>query len=139
MNFRASLFRVFFICAAVLVVAPLRGQGHASWHLSSGLDTHGVRHYGDQYPSRAPWMNDVIHTVSLEYPVSERALHHGGSGVARLTLDLKTGSVKKVTILRSTGFPILDRCAQTSFSQWRWIPSRWKEAEGPMPFTCGQR
>jgi TonB family protein len=137
MNFRAALLCVLLICAAVLLVAPLYGQGHASWHLSSGLDAHGVRHYGDQYPGRGPWMDDVIHTASLDYPASERASRHQGSGVVRLTLDLKTGSVSKVTILRSTGFPVLDRSAQTSFGQWRWKPGRWKEVDVPVTFTIG--
>ena len=127
------LFPIFVaLCASV---ASLLGQGKPSWHIATGLDAHGVRHYGDQYSGRAPWMNDITYKFAPDYPLGERVIHHVGSGLFRVSLDLKTGSVTSVRMLKSTGFPVLDQCASDAFRRWRWRPGKWKEVDLPVTFT----
>ena len=84
-------------------------------------------------------MNDVVHMVQPEYPQSERAQNHRGSGLLRLTLDFKTGSVAQVAILKSTGYSALDNSAVVAFRQWRWRPGKWKQIDVPMTFTFGRQ
>ncbi len=127
------LFPIFVaLCASI---ASLRGQGKPSWHIASGLDAHGVRHYGDQYSGRPPWLTDITYKFTPDYPMDERAKHHVGSALFRLSLDLKTGSVTTVRMLKSTGFPVLDQLAVDAFRQWRWRPEKWKEVDLPITFT----
>jgi TonB family protein len=99
----------------------------------NAVDAKGLRHRGSE------WMNDLVVTSRPEYPRSERAQHHTGSGLLRLTLDLKTGSVTRVAIVRSTGFPALDNSAIAAFREWRWKPGRWKEIDVPITFGFGLR
>jgi TonB family protein len=123
-------------CVAVLISSPaLNAQGRSSWWFSSAVDAQGVRHWGSDYPGRAPWMDDATKTVAPKYPYEDRARHQAGSGLFRLTLDLKTGSVTNVTIIQSTRVPTLDNSATDSFRQWRWKPGKWKEIDIPVTFT----
>ena len=50
--------------------------------------------------------------------------HRGiaGRGVFRLTIDVKTGRVSEVKVLRSTGYQILNELAAKAFLQWRFQP-----------------
>ena len=104
---------------------------------TSAIDAKGIRHSdkGRAHPGRlAPWMQDRVHAVGPFYPRTERAARHEGRGEFRLQLDLKTGQVRKVIVVKSTGFPILDRCAVMALRQWRWKPGRWREIELPVTF-----
>ena len=98
---------------------------------TNAVDAKGVRHRGNE------WTNDIVVTSRPIYPASERAQHHSGSGLLRLTLDLKTGSVTRVAIVRSTGFLALDNSAVAAFREWRWKPGRWKEIDVPITFRFG--
>jgi TonB family protein len=94
----------------------------------SAVDANGVRHNATEYPQgRLPWLNDPISTRAPDYPFDDTRLRHEGSGVFRLTLDLTTGAVRKVTLIRSTGFGTLDDSALSAFYRWRWKPGKWKE------------
>src|ERR1700704_3540437 len=95
--------RLLIYSCIALVIIPIRshGQERSTW-LSGAVDAHGVRHAGRDFIGRAPWMNDVSYSVRPEYPYRERGQRHVGSGLFRLTLDLKSGSVRKVTIVKST-------------------------------------
>jgi TonB family protein len=131
--------RVLVVASYVIAfLVPITSHGQRSTWLSAAVDAKGVRHRGSDYPGRAPWMNDVIHMVKPDYPYAERAQHHQGSGLLRLELDMKTGSVTRIAIVTSTGYTALDSCATTAFYQWRWKPGRWKEIDVPMTFTFGR-
>lgn len=95
----------------------------------TGVDVKGVRHSGSVF------LNDLVVTSRPEYQSSL----HRGSGLLRLTLDLKTGSVTRVAIVRSTGFSALDNSAIEAFRKWRWKPGRWKEIDVPITFGPGWR
>jgi TonB family protein len=122
-------------CIAVLISsAVLKAQGRASW-TSAAVDAKGVRHRGSDYQNGGTWMDDAIKTPPPDYPSAERSLGHAGSGLFRLTLDLKTGAVTKVRPLQSTGFATLDSLATEAFRRWRWKPGKWKEIDVPITFT----
>jgi periplasmic protein TonB len=101
---------------------------------SAAIDAKGVAHLSTEYGEHPPWMNDLIHAVTPDYSYGERAMGHGGTGQFRLVLDLKTGAVTNVTVIRSTGFPGLDRAAMAALRKWRWKPGRWKEIGLPYTF-----
>jgi TonB family protein len=105
--------------------------------LSTAVDAQGVRHQARDYGAgkHPPWMDDAIKTVAPEYPYEARSRHIQGNGLFRLSLDLNTGSVSKVTAIRSTGSPILDNSAVAAFHRWRWKPGRWKEIDFPITFA----
>ena len=122
-------------CVASLIsVHALLSDDRSKW-LSSAVDAQGVRHHGSDYAGRAPWTVDQIKTVAPQYPYTERTRHDAGSGLFRVTLDLRTGSVAKVTVLTSTGSPALDNSAADALRRWRWKPGKWKEVDLPITFT----
>jgi TonB family protein len=102
---------------------------------SSAVDTKGVRHRSSDYPRKQPpWVLGALKTVAPQYPYAERTRGHTGSGLFRILVDLKTGSVVKVITIKSTGFPALDNSAVDSFRRWRWKPGTWKEIDLPITF-----
>ena len=85
--------------------------------LSSAVDAKGVRHRGMDYAGLSPWMRDAIKTQRPKYPYELRARYIGGMGMLRVTLDLSTGTVSKVAMVRSTGVPALDSSAMEALRQ----------------------
>ena len=136
MNSRVLLL---VIASCGLTTMAAFGQARSAYLEGGGgaaVDSKGKRHLGQKYPGRLPpWMVDRIRSVASDYPYRERALRHSGTGYFQLTLDLKTGSVRKVAIQKSTGFPTLDNCAVAALRQWRWRPGKWKVIEMPVTFV----
>jgi TonB family protein len=136
MNVRT--FALAVTCA--LAVLSQHASAQAYWaprganEQSSAVDSKGVRHYSRKYSGMPPWANDLIQGYSPPYPVEDRARRHQGIGLFRLRLDLNTGAVSKVEMLKSTGFSTLDGSAITTFRRWRWKPGKWKEIEMPITF-----
>ena len=124
--------------ASLLSSRPLLSQD-ASQLPGSSVDVQGVRHSWSNHKKNPPWMDDAIKKVPFQYPYEARARHITGSGLFRLTLDLSTGSVAKITVLKSMGNPILDNSALEAFRQWRWKPGKWKEIDIPVVFTMAPR
>ena len=103
--------------------------------LSSAVDTKGVRHRGNDYVGRVPWMADAIKKQRPDYPYELRARHVAGNGLFRVTLDMTTGSVSKVAMVQSTGVAALDNSAMKALRQWQWKPGKWKEIDVPIKFA----
>jgi TonB family protein len=122
------------LIAVLISSTTLSAQKRSNW-LSGAVDAKGVRHRGSDYPKGGVWMDDAIKTVSPEYPYVARQRAMAGSGLFRLTLDLKTGTVSKVTVLRSTGAAMLDASAIDALHRWQWKPGKWKEVDVPITFT----
>lgn len=102
----------------------------------SALDSKGVRHRTRNYGrTNAPWLNERIEGFTPDYPFADQVQRREGIGLFRLVLDLKTGYVAKVVMLRSTGFVTLDHCAVKALQRWRWRPGKWREIEMPIKFT----
>jgi TonB family protein len=131
---------IYFVCVAAFIASPvLHGQQlvfpSGSSAESAAVDAQGVRHRGSDYHgNRAPWLDDTIKTVTPDYPYEYRSRHHGGNGLFRTTLNVNTGSVTDVAVLKSTGFSMLDSCAIRALRKWRWKPGRWKEIDVPIAF-----
>jgi TonB family protein len=103
---------------------------------TSAVDANGVRHRGVDYLGKhPPWQHDMIKAVAPNYPDRDRILRHEGEGLFQVMLDLKTGSVAKVTVIKTTGFQALDTSAVASLRQWRWKPGKWREINVPVRFT----
>jgi len=131
-------------CAAVILIPTggLAEESGAYLHNAvsdtpgSAVDANGVRHTQPRGMHRlSPWMQDRLKSVAPDYAYEDRRLHHTGTGWFRLILDLKTGAVTKVTVLKSTGFATLDGAAVAAFRGWRWRPGRWKEIDTPVRFS----
>lgn len=135
--------RVILLALAMSAFAtPVFAQAKSA-HLSSAgtvaVDVEGRRHTSPKNPKKlAPWMQDRIKSVAPDYPYGERARRHEGTGYFQLSLDLKTGTATKVTVKKSTGFPVLDRCAVMALRAWRWRPGKWKEIETPVNFVLSR-
>ena len=82
----------------------------------------------------SPWMADAIKIPGPNYPSSERGRRHEGAGLFRMDLDVKTGSVSQVTVVKSTGFPVLDESAVKALTHWRFKPNAWKQIDLPVNF-----
>jgi TonB family protein len=128
---------------ALLISDPLKSQSASpptAEPESSAVDANGIHHRpGDYGDKRDPWMTDRVKFVQPDYPVEARARHNQGTGFFRATLDVKTGSVTDVSVLKSTGSSELDASAARAIRQWHWRPHRWKEINVPVTFTLQSR
>jgi TonB family protein len=111
------------------VLSPGGGSGAA-------VDAKGVRHFGREYAGKIePWLADRITTFAPEYPYEDRSRYHQGRGFFLVSLDLNTGAVHDVTVMKSTGFATLDACAVAALRRWTWKPNKWREVLMPVTFT----
>ena len=60
--------------------------------------------------------------VLPEYPYIAKMRGYQGKVVLRALVDTY-GRVKKVVVVKSSGHPILDRCAIEALKQWRFVPA----------------
>jgi len=139
---REILIACLCVAACVLpITAHARGSSaYLSRQVpsSNAVDAKGVRYYGKNYPGRVPpWLADRTRAIGPEYSYHDRRYRNEGAGLFRLSLDLKTGLVSKVEILRSTGFRTLDNSALFALRQWSWKPGKWKEIDMPVSFRMG--
>src|SRR5262245_27348322 len=115
--------RIFWFAAALLISDSLKSQPASSPTAepeSNAVDANGIHHRPSDYGDKnAPWMADRIKFVQPDYPAGARARHNQGTGFFRATLDLKTGSVTNVSVLKSTGSSELDTSAARAIRQWR--------------------
>src|SRR6266536_2720093 len=89
---------------------------------TGAVDAKGVRHSASNYGTkRPPWLLDTTNAVAPYGPYrSDRFPGPQGHGLFQLQVDLKTGSVTNVTVVRSTGFAELDTSAVGALRKWRW-------------------
>lgn len=113
--------------------------GHAQQPMlvgSAAVDAKGVRHTWDASSTKRPRASaDLTKMVPPEYPYEARKSRQEGVGLFRIQLDLATGKVTKVTVLKSTGVVMLDNSAQWALRRWQMKPGRWRELDVPMAFT----
>jgi len=81
--------------------------------------------------------DDVVHMVSPRYPHKAARSRIGGTGVFRMTIDFKTGKVRNVAVVKSTGSDPLDREAIIALRQWRFKPGKLTTADMPITFQAG--
>jgi hypothetical protein len=89
---------------------------------------------GARYPN-AFCVRDTLSAPRPQYPYLSStvgdsaawARYPKGNGLYRLQIDLKTGCVTRVTIIKSTGTVGLDSVSTNAFAQWAFKPGKWKE------------
>lgn len=109
-------------------------RSNPSQESGGAVDAQGVRHKASDYKNHRIPGADPVKMIGPEYPSRDRRRHHEGTGIFQLTLDLKTGGVKHITTIKSTGFVTLDRSARSALAEWRWAPGKWKEITVPVTF-----
>lgn len=136
---RSSLRRKIAITSSIcLVFSALHGREPGA-PVGGAVDARGVRHVASEYHGKIPpWVSDIVHWIGPEYSDRDRRLYNQGTGLFRLTLDLKTGAVLNITAVRSTGTSSLDRSALVALRQWRWKPGKWKEVDIPVTFRMSE-
>jgi protein TonB len=76
----------------------------------------------------------VLYKVYPEYPYAARDRHLEGKGLLQLNLQ-SDGTVRSLSILKSTGHAILDDAAVAAFRQWRFTPGITDHIKMPFFFT----
>lgn len=86
-------------------------------------------------------------TFELTFPRSSKPHAQGlyearpqnwiGSGLVVLNVDPKTGLVKSVDVLQSTGHGALDSAAIAAFKKWHFRPGTYTRVNVPVTFTTG--
>jgi len=107
--------------------------------VSSAVDAAGKRHFGSrEFPAlKEPWIRDRLKFVAPVYSYGDRLTRRQGEGLFRISIDLKTGFVRQVTVVMSTGFWSLDTSAVNALNKWRWKPGTWKEVDMRVRFVMG--
>ena len=83
-------------------------------------------------------VDDIITRPDIEYPYEARRSDHQGRGLYRVTLDPKTGWVRNVVVIKSTGWTSLDNAALRGLRQLHLKPGKWKQVEFPFLFTLSR-
>ena len=101
------------------------------------VDAKGARH------PNAFCMHDAVFAPHPQYPLHSKSWESRssdpgtwtrniqGNGLYRLDVDLNTGKVNQVTIIKSTGSAILDTASISVFKRWIFRPGKWKEITIP--------
>jgi TonB family protein len=132
--------RTLLIVCIVSILGAVAKAQISDYLDSSAVDAKGVRHAATAYPrNHPPWRDDCIKAVGPEYPYTDRQRGHMGTGLYRQYVDLKTGVVTNVAVVKSTGVATLDNSAVAAFRKWRYKPGKWKEVDLPVTFTIMSR
>lgn len=78
---------------------------------------------------------NVVHTVVPRYPWIARVKGHDGYGLYKLNIDMETGLVVSVDVVKTSTHQELDDCAIKAFRQWRFRPHTWHAVNVPATFT----
>lgn len=103
---------------------------------SAAIDSNGVRHRArDYHPKIAPWIEEQRNAVPPEYPYYDRRDRHQGVGYFRLYLDIRSGGVGRIEMVKSSGYASLDRATMKALQKWTWKPGHWKQIDAPVRFV----
>src|SRR6266404_7883026 len=81
------------------------------------------------------WLHNAIYWSLPEYPREAREKGLTGKGVAVVKVVPATGYVTSVSMVKSTGYKILDDAALRAFRRWRFRPRSITTLEIPIQFT----
>jgi TonB-like protein len=97
----------------------------------------GIGYATDAKDGRQPTafaMRDALFAPRPRYPLpyatgdpSEFARELKGDGLYRLDIDLATGHVRNITVVKSTGSKFLDEMTTAVFGRWRFRAGMWKQ------------
>jgi TonB family protein len=85
-------------------------------------------------------VHDAVFAPRPQYPDQLRSsigdttgwTRYKGDGLYRLDIDLNTGRVSQVTIIKSAGSKVLDTASTSIFKLWVFKPGKWKEITIPI-------
>jgi TonB family protein len=119
---------------------PKPQEGTFGFKYAKAIDAKGIEHTPREDPDGlARWMEDLTKRVQPDSAHNDDRQHQGeGSGVFRVTIDLKTGIVTDVAVVKSTEHYALDNNARVALRQWRWKPGKWKQIDIPITFGSPQ-
>ena len=80
----------------------------------------------------------MVLRARIEYPIEARRARITGSGVFEMRIDPKTGRVKGVLVVQSTGSQILDWAAVRGFSHFRFKSGAIIAAWAPVKFSLSR-
>jgi len=94
---------------------------------------------GNHQPN-ALCVHDAVFAPHPQYPNKLRSnigdsaawSRYKGDGLYRLDIDLNTGRVSRVTIIKSAGLKTLDAASTDTFKRWLFRPGKWKEITVPI-------
>jgi outer membrane biosynthesis protein TonB len=69
---------------------------------------HSVAYVNGNQPQ---WKRDLVYIEAPAYPAVAKRRHVQGGGRFRVSIDINTGRVTNVSILKSTGYGVLDGSA----------------------------
>jgi TonB family protein len=133
---KLSVFALALLFARASVAIPAQPPGYEWRYVTRAVDAKRKSHFAIDYARlHAPWVDDAIHRVGPEYPYADRSAHRSGKGLYRLSLDLHTGAVTQVRIVRSAGSASLDASAIEALHEWKFRPEKWLEVDIPVVFV----
>jgi len=127
-------FAAFTSRASELIpyIAMPTGIGYA-------IDANDIRH------PNALCLRDAVYAPRPQYPYESTGMadpgtwtrNLEGSGLYRLEINLVTGRVSRITVIKWTGSAKINAAVTHSFSQWAFKPGKWKEIT--IPTTVGKK
>jgi TonB family protein len=89
--------------------------------------------------NHSEWKKDVDYIEAPAYPAVAKRWHVQGAGIFRVSIDITTGRVTDVSVLKSTGYGVLDGSAIRTLKLWRWKPGRSHQVNVPISFKLDPR
>jgi TonB family protein len=99
---------------------------------AGATNARGVRYSLADHP---PFLDDVTNRVVPENPSSTTRAGGAGHGLFRVSIDVKTGKVTDVVVLRPIESASLHPRVVAALRQWRWKPGTWRQVD--IPFVYG--
>jgi TonB family protein len=128
-----SLRYVSSVAAVAASILLLYAPVYAQQVVATAIDAAGKRHFESrELPGPRPQK-----FVMPVYSHGDRLTRRQGVGLFRMYIDLKTGFVTQVAVVKSTGWWSLDTSAVNALRKWRWKPGTWKEVDVPVRFVIG--
>jgi len=84
--------------------------------------------------NRPEWKRDLVYLEAPAYPAVAKRWHVQGTGKFRVTIDTNTGRVTDVSILKPTGYGVLDASAIRALKLWRWKSGKYYTYDVPVTF-----
>jgi TonB family protein len=81
------------------------------------------------------WLHNALYRSLPEYPREARDNGLTGKRIAAVKVDPATGYVTSVSMVKGTGYEILDDAALRAFQRWRFRPRSITTLEIPIQFT----
>lgn len=131
-----TFFALTLLFARDAGAIPAAPPGYEWKYVTRAVDAHHKAHFATDYGTHhSPWADDVVHRIRPEYPYQDRERNRAGKGLYRLSLDLHSGAVTNVYIVRSAGSATLDASAMDSLRRWKFKPEKWLEVDIPVEFA----